>query len=106
MAAAGDHVDPSPADDLVDWARDELVQEVLTLRQAVLSRDIIGQAKGMIRLIAGCDDTRSFEILSRLSQDTNRRLREVATEIVQSGATGAAVPADVAVRLSELLVVR
>lgn len=55
-------------------------------RSALASRDVIGQAKGMIMERFGVDAIRAFELLVELSQDSNRRLATVAAEIVARGA--------------------
>ena len=44
------------------------------------SRDIIGQAKGMIMERYGVDAVQAFELLRKLSQDSNVPLIKVATE--------------------------
>ena len=52
---------------------------------ALASRDIIGQAKGMIMERFGVDSVRAFELLRKLSQDSNIALAEVASRIVEAG---------------------
>ncbi|WP_326546988.1 GAF and ANTAR domain-containing protein [Mycolicibacterium sp. ND9-15] len=52
-------------------------------RQALASRDIIGQAKGMIMERYGVDAVQAFDLLRKLSQDSNVPLIKVATEFVQ-----------------------
>jgi GAF domain-containing protein len=51
-------------------------------RRALASRDTIGQAKGMIMERYGVDAVQAFEVLRKLSQDSNVPLVEVATELV------------------------
>lgn len=51
-------------------------------RSALASRDIIGQAKGMLMERFAIDALQAFEILRTLSQDTNMPLAQVATELV------------------------
>jgi AmiR/NasT family two-component response regulator len=46
------------------------------------SRAVIEQAKGIIMGERRCTAEEAFQILSKLSQDTNRKLREVATLLV------------------------
>jgi GAF domain-containing protein len=53
------------------------------LHAAVESRDLIGQAKGIIMAQARVGSDRAFEILRQRSQDSNRKLREIAEEIVE-----------------------
>jgi hypothetical protein len=57
-------------------------------QSALASRDAIGQAKGMIMERFRVDAVRAFELLTKLSQDTNTRLVDVAAQIVASGSTG------------------
>lgn len=54
------------------------------LREALASRDIIGQAKGILMARHGCTADEAFELLRRHSQHANRKLREVAREVVES----------------------
>jgi AmiR/NasT family two-component response regulator len=46
------------------------------------SRDTIGQAKGMIMERYGVNAVQAFELLRKLSQDSNVPLVQVATELV------------------------
>jgi GAF domain-containing protein len=50
-------------------------------RRALASRDTIGQAKGMIMERYGVDAVQAFEVLRKLSQDSNVPLVQVATEL-------------------------
>lgn len=51
-------------------------------RSALASRDVIGQAKGMLMERFGVDAVRAFELLKKISQDTNTRLADVAHQVV------------------------
>ena len=51
-------------------------------KRALASRDTIGQAKGMIMERYGVDAVQAFEVLRKLSQDSNMPLVQVATELV------------------------
>jgi transcriptional regulator with GAF, ATPase, and Fis domain len=53
-------------------------------RSALASRDTIGQAKGMIMERYGVDPIQAFELLRRLSQDSNTRLYDVARRLVEN----------------------
>jgi GAF domain-containing protein len=53
------------------------------LRQALLSRDAIGQAKGMIMERYGIGPIQAFEMLRKLSQDSNVPLARIANELVE-----------------------
>ncbi|GAB2910767.1 hypothetical protein GCM10027047_06250 [Rhodococcus aerolatus] len=69
-----------------------LQQEVAQLRQAMASRAGIEQAKGILMGQRGLDPDGAFALLVQLSQDTNRKLRDVAAAVVGS-VTGEASPA-------------
>ncbi len=51
-------------------------------QRALSSRDIIGQAKGMIMERYRVDAIQAFEVLRKLSQDSNVPLLQVATDLV------------------------
>ncbi len=51
-------------------------------RSALASRDLIGQAKGMVMERCKVDAVRAFEMLARLSQDSNIKLVDVARQII------------------------
>ena len=62
----------------------------LQLQEALQTRDVIGQAKGMIMARERVDAEEAFDILRRASQRTNRKLREIAAGVVKtSGDPGA-----------------
>jgi transcriptional regulator with GAF, ATPase, and Fis domain len=54
-------------------------------QSALSSRDAIGQAKGMIMERFAVDATRAFELLKKLSQDTNTPLVDIAAGLVARG---------------------
>ena len=51
------------------------------LREAIESRDIIGQAKGILMARESCNADQAFEILRRASQRENLKLRDIATRV-------------------------
>jgi GAF domain-containing protein len=53
------------------------------LRQAMASRAVIEQAKGVIIASTGVDAEQAFELLRQQSQETNEKLRDIATAIVE-----------------------
>lgn len=53
-------------------------QESAQLQQALATRDVIGQAKGILMERFGVDDARAFSMLVESSQTTNLKLVEVA----------------------------
>jgi len=58
----------------------ELAQQ---LRQAMESRAVIEQAKGILMAAQRCSPDVAFDILVRASQNQNRKLRAIAAEIVE-----------------------
>ena len=53
------------------------------LREAIESRDIIGQAKGILMARESCTADEAFEILRRASQRENIKLRDIAARLTQ-----------------------
>ncbi|MCV7420527.1 GAF and ANTAR domain-containing protein [Mycobacterium yunnanensis] len=64
---------------MVAW---KLVSRERQFRSALANRDAIGQAKGMLMERFGIDAFAAFELLKRLSQDTNTKLSVVAEKVV------------------------
>jgi GAF domain-containing protein len=54
------------------------------LESALSTRDRIGQAKGIIMERYGVDDVRAFDMMRRLSQDSNTRLIEIAQRVIDT----------------------
>jgi AmiR/NasT family two-component response regulator len=52
------------------------------------SRDVIGQAKGILMERFKLNAEQAFALLARVSQDSNRRLRDVADELAATGQLG------------------
>jgi hypothetical protein len=75
---------------------DPYAAEIAQLRVALESRDIIGQAKGVIRLLTHTDSQSAFDLLAKISTDTNRKLRDIAALIADCAGAGAPLPDDVA----------
>lgn len=59
-------------------------REVHTLRAAIATRTVIGEAIGIVMRSNGLDEERAFEFLIRVSQNNNVKLRQVAQEIVET----------------------
>jgi hypothetical protein len=55
--------------------------QVENLRRAIDSRDVIGQAKGILMLRRGISADEAFELLRRTSQDLNVKLVDLATTL-------------------------
>jgi len=62
-------------------------QESTQLNAAILSRDRIGQAKGIIMERYGVDELRAFAMLKQLSQETNTKLTNIAERVIDSRET-------------------
>jgi hypothetical protein len=58
--------------------------EVEGLRTALATRDVIGQAKGILMERHRMDGDAAFALLKRVSQDRNIKLREVARQVVET----------------------
>src|SRR5512147_2189429 len=71
-----------------DWpARvQRLEHEVSGLRRAMRTRGLIEQAKGVLAERLHCDPETAFAHMSKLSQDTNTPLVDVAADIVDTAA--------------------
>ena len=52
------------------------------LEEALISRAVIDQAKGMIMMSHGCDADQAFQHLVRLSNARNQKLRDIAASLV------------------------
>jgi GAF domain-containing protein len=55
------------------------------LREALESRDVIGQAKGILMARRGCTPDAAFELLRQASQQRNTKLRDIAEQVVYLG---------------------
>jgi GAF domain-containing protein len=71
---------------LLATAQAYLDAEQLTdqLREALKSREVIGEAKGILMEREGVSSDEAFDMLRRISQHSNVKLREVAQELVDS----------------------
>jgi GAF domain-containing protein len=59
------------------------------LRSAIDAREVIGQAKGILMARNGIDGDQAFELLRRMSQGSDRKLREVAEDVIERQGEGA-----------------
>lgn len=64
------------------------------LQSALTTRDRIGQAKGIIMERYGIDDVAAFDMLKRLSQDSNVRLADIAQRVIDTRSGNDARDAD------------
>lgn len=61
---------------------ERLTDELAGLRRAMASRAEIDQAKGVLRALTGLSGDEAFALLSRRSQHSNRKLVEIAREVL------------------------
>ena len=83
-----DPADPlaRPADPLTVLAViTEAAAQIRQLHTALDSRDVIGQAKGILMERYRLTPDGAFALLARASQDTNVKLRAVAAELCRTG---------------------
>jgi AmiR/NasT family two-component response regulator len=59
-------------------------RQATLLQRAVDSRDLIGQAKGILMERFGVGDEAAFQMLVKSSQDTNMKLTAVARWLTES----------------------
>jgi hypothetical protein len=69
--------------DEMKWAQHLHDEQIVNLERALDSRDLIGQAKGVIMVTVGCSSDDAFRLLRDQSQHENRKLVHVAAEIVE-----------------------
>ena len=60
-------------------------EELENIKIALRTRDVIGQAKGILMARGGLTADQAFDALRRASQLLNRRLAEIATDVVYLG---------------------
>jgi GAF domain-containing protein len=60
-------------------------REAKHLREAIETRDVIGQAKGVLMARMGLSEDEAFEMLRRASQRLNVKLRLVAEDVARTG---------------------
>jgi response regulator NasT len=68
-----------------------MAEEIVQLREALSSRSTIDQAKGLVMAERRCTPDEAFRHLTKLSNDTNVRVADVAAALVyraQGGASG------------------
>jgi GAF domain-containing protein len=58
------------------------IEMVAHMQQAMASRAVIEQAKGIIMAGRGCTDEEAFDVLRQASSRSNRKLRDIARTIV------------------------
>lgn len=74
----------------------QLEHEVEQLKLALARRPSIEHVLGMIMLIMSCDEDTAFATLSHISQNVNRKIRDLTTMIRDCVVEGEPLPPDVA----------
>ncbi|MEV0977974.1 ANTAR domain-containing protein [Streptomyces sp. NPDC049915] len=73
-----------------------LREEIAQLRQAIASRPVIDQARGMLMAAHGCTSQEAWTILRETSQLSNTKLRTVAAMVTAgAGSEGTPLPDDI-----------
>jgi GAF domain-containing protein len=57
----------------------------MNLERALESRDVIGQAKGILMAREGCTADEAFDLLRRESQQRNEKVIDIARRLVDTG---------------------
>ena len=76
---------PSPRTGPLRWRERTSARRPQNLERAVESRDVIGQAKGILMHKRGMTADQAFDMLVKASQHLNRRLRDVAEQVALTG---------------------
>lgn len=63
----------------------EMTERVDQLMAAIQSRDVIGQAKGILMERYGLTSDQAFQVLVSASSNSNVKLHDVALELVATG---------------------
>ncbi|MEX0427125.1 ANTAR domain-containing protein [Nocardioides sp. DS6] len=74
-------------------AHAEACTTVAQLREALDSRVVLEQAKGVLVALRGCAPEDAFEVLRSLARSSGHRLHDVAREVVANAARGGRRPA-------------
>lgn len=80
----------------------ELSEENAQLKQAIESRPLVDQARGMLIALLGADEDEAWQVLLETSQHANVPLRQVAEALIAT-ATGTPVPEDLRIPLREAM---
>jgi hypothetical protein len=94
---------PEPDRGLADGAGpDRLREEIAQLKQAMRSRPVIDQARGVLMAVTGCSADEAWQTIVTVSQHANVKLRVVAQHLV-AAAQGDPVPSEVRDHLARAL---
>ncbi|MGL4173667.1 MAG: ANTAR domain-containing protein [Actinomycetota bacterium] len=76
----------------LDQNRQQAQQTVGQLYEALASRATIDMAKGVVIAVSQCSPDEAFEMLRQLSQQQNRKLHQVAVDVIAAARSDVAVP--------------
>jgi hypothetical protein len=80
----------------------ELSEENAQLQQAIESRPLVDQARGVLIAVLGADEDEAWQVLLEASQHANIPLRQVAEALIAS-ATGEPIPEDLRIPLRKAM---
>jgi AmiR/NasT family two-component response regulator len=66
------------------WPRFAAAAVNVGVESALASRDVIGQAKGILMEGFKIDAVRAFGLMTRYSQNSNKKIRTIAQQIVDT----------------------
>jgi AmiR/NasT family two-component response regulator len=69
-----------------------VAEQAENMQQAMASRAVIEQAMGVVMARVGCDADAAFQLLVEQSQHENRKLRDVAAELVERAVQNRSAP--------------
>lgn len=79
-----------------------LCEEIAQLKQAMRSRPVIDQARGVLMALSGCTAEEAWQTISTVSQHANVKLRVVAHHVV-AAAQGTPLPPELRRHLADIL---
>ncbi|WP_225849207.1 ANTAR domain-containing protein [Streptomyces sp. HPF1205] len=95
--------DPDPGPDVPDgMGHARLREEIAQLKQAMRSRPVIDQARGVLMALNGCSAEEAWRTISTVSQHANVKLRVVAHHVV-AAAQGTPLPPELRRHLADVL---
>jgi len=90
----GTHREPVPSAVVLERAEqvDLLRKEVQQLRQAIVTRPVIDQARGVLMATHACSSDQAWNVLREASQLSNTKLRKVAAMVTAEAEGGGPLP--------------
>jgi GAF domain-containing protein len=87
--AFADHAAVTIANAALLASRTRVAEQLTT---AMRTRAVIEQAKGVVATMCACDPEEAFEFLRKRSQSLNRKLHDIAAQVVDDAAHGRVTP--------------